>query len=47
MAKATSTSTKTVKGGGTNSGSSGSVPCNLCKGTGRLPKGYNKRKNKK
>ena len=39
--------TTTVKGGGTNSSSSGTVPCNVCKGTGRLSKGYNQKKNKK
>lgn len=41
------TTTKSVKGGGTNSTSSGTVACNLCRGTGRLPKGYNQKKKKK
>lgn len=44
MAKITTT---TVKGGGTNSTSSGTVPCNVCHGTGRLKAGYNKNKKKK
>lgn len=35
--------TKTVKGGGSNSSSSGSRPCNICHGTGRVPK-TNKKK---
>ena len=43
MAKATSTK-RTVKGNGTKSGASGTVACNLCKGTGMLPAGYNKKK---
>ena len=41
MAKA---SVRTVKGNGTKSGASGTVPCNLCHGTGRLKSGYNKKK---
>lgn len=44
MAKATSI-TRTVKGGGTNSSSSGTRPCNICRGTGRVPKS-NKKKGK-
>lgn len=28
------------------SNSSGTVPCNMCRGSGRLPKGYNKKKKK-
>ena len=43
MAKATSTK-RTVKGNGTKSGASGTVTCNLCRGTGRLQSGYNKKK---
>lgn len=42
MAKIT---TKTVKGNGTNSSSGGTRPCNICHGTGRVPKTY-KKKNK-
>lgn len=39
------TATKiTIKGKGTSSKSSGTVPCNLCRGTGRLKAGYNKKK---
>lgn len=41
MAKATKT---TVKISSKKSASSGTVPCNMCKGTGRLPSGYNKKK---
>lgn len=41
MAKATS---RTVRGGGTNSTSSGTRPCNICHGTGRVPKSYGKKK---
>lgn len=41
MAKITTTK-KTVKI--TSSGASGTVPCNMCKGTGRLKAGYNKKK---
>lgn len=41
MAKATKV---TVKGNGNKSGTSGTVPCNLCRGTGRLKAGYNKKK---
>ena len=41
MAKIT---TKTVKGGGTNSSSSGTRPCNICHGTGRVPKSNGKKK---
>ena len=45
MAKAAKT---TVKGGGTNSTSSGTRPCNICHGTGRVPKtNSNSKKNKK
>lgn len=43
MAKATSIK-RTVKGIGNKSGASGTVPCNLCRGTGRLKAGYNKKK---
>lgn len=39
------TSTKTVKGSGTSSSTSGSRPCNICHGTGRVPK-TNKKKSK-
>lgn len=42
MAKITTKKT-TVKLGKSSS-SSGTVPCNMCKGTGKLPKGYNKKK---
>lgn len=35
--------TTTVKLGASKS-SSGTVPCNMCKGTGRLKAGYNKKK---
>lgn len=43
MAKAKTTSTKTtVKGKGTSSSSSGTRPCNICHGTGRVPKSYKK-----
>lgn len=35
MAKIT---TKTVKGGGTKSGASGTMVCNICHGTGRVQK---------
>lgn len=38
------TKTTTVKGGGTKTSSSGTVPCNVCHGTGRLKSGYNKKK---
>lgn len=41
MAKIVTTK-KTVKS--TPSKSSGTVPCNMCKGTGRLKSGYNKKK---
>lgn len=44
MAKITTTKTTTTKGNGTKSSSSGTVPCNMCKGTGRLQSGYNKKK---
>lgn len=40
MAKIT---TKTVKLG-TTKGSGGSRPCNICHGTGRVPKSYGKKK---
>lgn len=43
MDKATSTK-RTVKGNGAKTGASGTVPCNMCKGTGRLTAGYNKKK---
>lgn len=35
-----------VKSSGNKSGASGTVPCNMCKGLGRLPAGYNKKKKK-
>lgn len=39
MAKAKTTTQKTtVKGGGTKSSNSGTRPCNICHGTGRVPK---------
>ena len=41
---ATAKKTVTVKGSGAKSSSSGTVPCNMCKGTGRLKSGYNKKK---
>lgn len=41
---ATAKKTVTVKGKGTSTTASGTVPCNLCKGTGRLKAGYNKKK---
>lgn len=41
MAKATK---RTVKGGGTNSSSSGTRSCNICRGTGRVPKTNKKKK---
>jgi len=40
MAKASSRKVKL----GTTKASSGSVPCNMCKGTGRLKEGYNRKK---
>lgn len=40
MAKATRI---TIKSSGKKGNSSGTVPCNMCKGTGRLPSGYNKK----
>lgn len=43
---ATAKRTVTVKGKGTSSKLSGTVPCNMCKGLGRLPAGYNKKKKK-
>lgn len=45
MAKAMQTikKVKTVKGT-SSSGASGTVSCNMCKGTGRLKAGYNKKK---
>ena len=39
--------TTTVKGGGTNSTTSGTMPCNICHGTGRVPKNNGKKKRKK
>lgn len=42
MATAKKTVVRTVKS--TSSKSSGTVPCNMCKGTGKLPSGYNKKK---
>lgn len=48
MAKAKTTYQKTtVKGGGTNNGASDTVACNVCRGTGRVKKGYNKKQKKK
>lgn len=44
MAKAARITIKTPPKKGTSASVSGSVPCNICKGTGRLPKGYNKSK---
>lgn len=44
MASAKTTKTKrTVKGGGTGS-SGGTRPCNICHGTGRVPKQTKKKK---
>lgn len=41
--KATAKKT-TVKINSSKSSSGGTVPCNICKGTGRLQAGYNKKK---
>lgn len=43
MAKIT-TKTKTVKGNGTKTSSSGTRPCNICHGTGKVPKTNKKSK---
>lgn len=42
MASKATVKKTTVKGGGTSS--SGTVVCNMCKGTGRMKAGYNKKK---
>lgn len=45
MAKIT-TKKKTIKLSSGSVSTGGSVACNMCKGTGRLPAGYNKKKKK-
>lgn len=38
--------TTTVKGNGTSSSTSGTRPCNICRGTGRVKASNNKKKGK-
>lgn len=43
---ASKASNRTVRGGGTNSTTSGTEPCHICRGTGRVPKTYYTSKSK-
>lgn len=38
MASKATVKKTTIKGGGTSSSSSGTMQCNICRGTGRVPK---------
>lgn len=46
MASNASYKKTTIKLSSKSNNSSGTVPCNMCRGSGRLPKGYNKKKKK-